>query len=113
MSETAKEFAQTEEERAHEIRMMFLNALDETSENYKSQTQSVKTGAIKDSRKLTGNANRMYNRDGFKMSGREIAMLDSAVMHKNADLDFSEQYIGVFSNNYFYICENYDSVFYK
>ncbi len=31
-------------------------------------------------RELTGNADKMYNnKDGFKMSGREIAMLDTTL----------------------------------
>ncbi|MGN1419672.1 MAG: LPD23 domain-containing protein, partial [Acutalibacteraceae bacterium] len=35
LSDTAKEFAQMEADKAHEIRMIFLKALDETAENYK------------------------------------------------------------------------------
>lgn len=70
-------------------------------------------GGVKYSLKQKGNANKIYNKDGFKMTGREIAMLDSAVMKKNVDLNFSDRVISVYSNNYFYVCENYDSGFYN
>ncbi len=108
LSYVAEEFAGMQADKAHEIRQQFLKVLDGAAENYKNQTQSVKTGAIKDSRKLTGNANKMYNKDGFKMSGREIAMLDSAVIKKNANNGKLNNIIGVYSNNFYYVVSNSD-----
>ena len=55
-----------------------------------------------------GNANKIYNKDGFKMTGREIAMLDSAVMKKNSYNGNIKGTVSVYSNNYYYVVSNTD-----
>lgn len=65
-------------------------------------------GEVKYSLKQKGNANKIYNKDGFKMTGREIAMLDSAVMKKNANNGNIKGTVSVYSNNYYYVVSNTD-----
>lgn len=65
-------------------------------------------GEVKYSLKQKGNANKIYNKDGFKMTGREIAMLDSAVMKKNSYNGKLQENIGIYSNNYYYVINNSD-----
>lgn len=66
------------------------------------------SGGVKYSLKQKGNANKIYNKDGFKMTGREIAMLDSAVMKKNANNGNIKGTVSVYSNNYYYVVSNTD-----